>query len=176
MLLPADPSQLRQGRERSYVPAIMEPDLEQPAMDADDDQATLVPDYSRVPESSEGNFTDDGAPPLPPEYACLRDQMTFEVDYCCRYSNRKHAELVKGPGDNLHLGPALPGKSHTLVLDVGNTILLSGLSLNGSPINDWVRPKREPDARGFFPLAGGGQATGGAMVPTWVNGVPRGCF
>lgn len=66
--------------------------------------------------------------PLPSKFAYLNDQ----VSECRTFLAKKEPTLTKGPGDNLHLGPPPKGRSHTLVLDMDQTMLTSQISKAGA--------------------------------------------
>lgn len=100
-------------------------------------------------ESSQASSRDYDALPLPQEYAYLQDQVE-----CCRLLQRKRGELVGGPGDHLYLGPRPAGKSHTLVLDMDQTILLACSPEDEHHVNCTVRPTWEPDANTFLWVRG----------------------
>lgn len=126
------------SRARKRFRIIPDPDPEEPLKDSDDDQPSG--------ESCSDNWKDAGALALPPDYAYLKGQ----VHSCKRYLSTVRVVLLEGPGDGLNLGPIRAGKSHTLVLDVDNTMLFAFISKNGYPLTSGVRPISEPNATTFL--------------------------
>lgn len=85
--------------------------------------------------------------PLPRKFAYLQE----EVNMCRLYVQKKHYECVHGPGDTLNLpGPMPPGKTHTLVLDLDETIVLTCISNDERPCDTPGRPSWAPDKAKTF--------------------------
>lgn len=112
-------------------------------------QSPMKPTLASSPREKKmrESLKDVGILPLPPEFEYLRDQLDDCRKYFDLYFRKKKPVLLEGPGDSLQLGPTCLGKSHTLVLDLDETLVYGYTSENGMPIErNVVRPPGEPDA------------------------------
>lgn len=80
--------------------------------------------------------------------------MQSQLNKCKSFLQKERCSLWDGPSYSLNLGPPTEGKTHTLVLDLDKTLLLSFplSSVDRSPLTTQYKPpKRSPDAEKRIP-------------------------
>lgn len=108
--------------------------------------ATISEVTSFPPASREDRLEDRNLLPLPPQFDYLR----CEVERCRVYLQEIN-KVVEGRGYGLCLDPLPCGKSHTLVLDLDETMVFTYSYQDGVPIsNGEIRPTGEPDIKLCF--------------------------